>query len=172
MAFKDQQLALQWVHENIQAFGGDTTKVTLFGESAGAGSTHFQTINAKSRQYFQRAIIMSGSVLNPWSVYSGNDHLDLLKNYGNFLLTIRETRDVKFRFPKISFPGKFRFTGKLFFSRNPVSRKSNFPDNYDSRKISFHEKARFLGNAVSPETAFPGNPIFREISVKSNRLRM
>ncbi|XP_054266142.1 carboxylesterase 4A [Macrosteles quadrilineatus] len=63
----DQYLALIWVHENIAAFGGDPRSVTLMGHSAGATSVVYHMISPRTANLFHRAIVMSGSVMSPWS---------------------------------------------------------------------------------------------------------
>ena len=57
----DQKMALKWVHENIAAFGGDTDNVTIWGESAGAGSVTMQPLIKGSQQYFKKVIAQSGA---------------------------------------------------------------------------------------------------------------
>ncbi|EAT34191.2 AAEL013543-PA, partial [Aedes aegypti] len=66
MGLKDQRLVLKWVNENISRFGGDPSNVTLFGESAGGASVHLNYLADSSRQYFHKAICMSGVSYNPW----------------------------------------------------------------------------------------------------------
>ena len=61
----DQNLALQWVQQNIGNFRGDPDMVTIFGESAGSLSVALQVVSPMSRGLFQRAIMESGVVLGP-----------------------------------------------------------------------------------------------------------
>lgn len=63
---KDQVLALRWVKQNIEAFGGDPNNVTLFGESAGGASTHILTVTHQTKGLIHKAIAMSGTALCPW----------------------------------------------------------------------------------------------------------
>ncbi|XP_071521203.1 carboxylesterase 1E-like [Panulirus ornatus] len=49
LGLKDQTLALQWVQDNIHDLGGDPAKVTIFGESAGGASVHYQLLTPKAK---------------------------------------------------------------------------------------------------------------------------
>lgn len=65
----DQQLALKWVNENIEAFGGDPNKVTIGGISAGGASVAFHTLSPGSKGLFRHAMIESGSPFDSWITY-------------------------------------------------------------------------------------------------------
>ena len=63
----DQIFALQWVQRNIKNFGGDPSKVTIFGESAGAMSCHVLCASPLAKGLFHACISQSGGFLSPTS---------------------------------------------------------------------------------------------------------
>ncbi len=60
LGLRDQIAALKWVRDNAAAFGGDSTNITVFGESAGAMSIANLIASPLTKGLFGRAIIQSG----------------------------------------------------------------------------------------------------------------
>ncbi|CAL5873113.1 uncharacterized protein PFLUO_LOCUS7382 [Penicillium psychrofluorescens] len=78
LALKDQRLGIDWVRENIGAFGGDPKNITLSGESAGAVYVHAHLITGPP---VKRAVLASGTLYlsSPLPVERGNGLIKTLE---------------------------------------------------------------------------------------------
>jgi len=65
----DILMALEWVQLHISRFGGDPQKVTIFGQSAGAGVASALLLSPRTGDnLFKRAIVQSGSIFANWAI--------------------------------------------------------------------------------------------------------
>lgn len=64
MAMQDYLMALRWVKANIAAFGGDTKKIMLFGQSAGADGTWIVSTLPEAKGLISAAVIQSGGAMD------------------------------------------------------------------------------------------------------------
>ncbi|MFJ4877993.1 carboxylesterase/lipase family protein [Streptomyces sp. NPDC088745] len=63
--------ALEWVRDNIAAFGGDPAKVTVAGQSAGGGAVQTLLATPRAQGLFRAAISVSGAVMRPQDKAAG-----------------------------------------------------------------------------------------------------
>lgn len=80
IGLRDQQFALRWVQKHISAFGGDPTKVIIWGESAGAFSAgyHIVTNDGDTQGLFRGAFMESGSPAALYDITANQQYFDKL----------------------------------------------------------------------------------------------
>lgn len=79
----DQRQALIWIKDNVERFGGDANRITLWGQSAGAASTSMHSISKHSRGLFQQIIVHSGTPYAKWS--TNNNVVEMSQNLAKTL---------------------------------------------------------------------------------------
>ena len=85
--FQDQQKALQWVHDNIAEFGGDASRVTVAGQSAGGVSTSLHHISEISSPMVKNVIVQSNPLAigmkENWEAMLQTAHMGHVTNCSN-----------------------------------------------------------------------------------------
>jgi para-nitrobenzyl esterase len=85
----DQLATLQWVQRNIGAFGGDPSRVTIFGQSAGGESILIHLVSPMSKGLYSQAIVESGTFWTKGAeidaIYSKADAEQLGEGYAKSL---------------------------------------------------------------------------------------
>lgn len=120
---KDNVLALRWIRENIQNFGGDANKITVAGQSAGAVTIHNLLLTNTTEGLFHQVIMMSGSAFFPFSFQkSPREKAQILAN--KLGLTFNSTGELVEKLRAVHYKDILRFEREIIHQDDPLGLRS------------------------------------------------
>ena len=172
----DQVEALKWVKDNIANFGGNPSKVTIFGVSAGGTSVSLHLMSPLSKDLFHRAIAESGVDLSPFAIQPVSFGLRYAKDlaqkldcstgdHNEMIACIRAKKATDIQQASESIILSYHYYDYLLWA--PVVDKNFLPDTPQNlrkegnfKKVPFmisftsHEMAKYLGHMVNASFGF------------------
>lgn len=131
---KDLVLALEWVRDNIQRFGGDADKVTIFGHSAGSVAVHLLMLSDMAKGLYQQAILQSGASL--MTCLFQPDPRSMAEELGRKLgLTFNSTKELVEKLRAVDYQSIVNAEKNLFAMPDPWAlRPFDFSPSVDPKK--------------------------------------
>jgi para-nitrobenzyl esterase len=122
LGMHDIVLALTWVRDNIEQFGGDKDNVTIFGQSGGAGKVSTLLGMPDARGLFHKAIVQSGSAVRSLTPGQARDTAE------RFLATLDLTPRTAERIVELPYYALRNALGRGGFALAPVVDGISLPD--------------------------------------------
>ena len=155
MGHQDMVAVLQWVHDNIEAFGGDPGNVTIFGQSGGGGKVSALMGMPAAKGLFQKAIVQSGG----FQAEDPQNAKDITKEYLEYLGISKENIDDIQKIPAadlikaIREINKTRTLGTYMMNSSVVDGKHIVYNPYDGAEGSEYSKDIIMINGYTKDDA-------------------
>lgn len=117
-AIKDMILALQWIRQNIESFGGNPNDITISGSSGGAVGVHALVISPAAAGLFHKAVASSGSLFSAWA-FQQNPVRSVQRLAENLQLHYTSNEDLVAQLRRVSMERLMRAAGGLN-AQNPT----------------------------------------------------